>query len=461
MEPLSDPLHNRTVKSLPPPPHKPLSHSLLFPAASPFPDYHLLQSHLHREGRISKSDAMELLNRVFEVMKYEPNVVEMNDPVAIIGDIHGQYYDFEEMLALAGSLQEIKYLFLGDYVDRGSFSLEVVFLLFALKLAFPTAIYMLRGNHECRQMTTFFNFRTECLTKYDLEIYEKVMECFDALPLACIVNGKFFAVHGGLSPELRVISDISVLNRFQEPLRKGLICDLLWSDPADNPEPYSANGVRGCSYFFSPQASLKFLKKNKLLTVFRGHEAQLDGYKMHNWDTSTFPSVITVFSAPNYCDVYRNKGAIVKIIEGDLTIFQLEAAEHPYVLPNHMDIFSWSVPFMAEKVTEVLMALLKSRSIRSQTAPPSVSNRLRELKDSVTETKKEHIRKKIKSIGKMMKLFKILREENELVVQLKGVCPGHKVPVGLLREGRSAMQSALQDFNLAKEWDLVNEKRPD
>ena len=460
MEPLSDPLSDRVVKSLPPPPHRPISHDFLFPAHSQVPDWRLLQSHLHNEGRLTKADCLELLTRVFEVLKYEPNVVELSDPVAVIGDIHGQYYDFEQMLALSGPPEDIKYLFLGDYVDRGSFSLEVTLLLFALKLAHPNTIHMLRGNHECRQMTSFFNFRTECLSKQDLEVYERIMDCFDALPLACLVNGRFFAVHGGLSPELKVISDISVLNRFQEPLRKGLVCDLLWSDPAETADLYTANGVRGCSFFFSAQASAKFLKKNHLLTIFRGHEAQLDGYKMHNWDDSTFPSVITVFSAPNYCDVYHNKGAIVKIVDSDLTIHQLEATAHPYVLPNHMDIFSWSIPFMAEKVAEILLALTRTRSGRSTTAPPAQS-RVKELKETVTETKREHIRKKIKSIGKIMKLFRILREENELVVQLKGVCPGHKIPFGLLREGRSAMQTTLQDFNLAKQWDLVNEKRPD
>lgn len=463
MEPLSDPLSDRVVKTLPPPPHRPIPHEALFPAASQVPDWRLLQSYLHREGRVTKQDCLELLTRVYEVMKFEPNVVELNEPAAIVGDIHGQYYDFEQMLALCGPPEDIGYLFLGDYVDRGSFSVEVVLLLFALKLAHPTSIYMLRGNHECRQMTSFFNFRTECLAKYDLEVYERVMECFDALPLACLLSGRYFAVHGGLSPDMKVVSDISVLNRFQEPLRKGLVCDLLWSDPANGPEAtelYAANGVRGCSFVFSAQASSKFLKKNHLLTIFRGHEAQLDGYKMHNWDDTTFPTVITVFSAPNYCDVYHNKGAIVKIIDGDLTIHQLEETPHPYVLPNNMDIFSWSVPFMAEKVVEILMSMLKSRTGRSS-AIPHPESRVKELKETVTETKKEHIRKKIKSIGKIMKLFKILREENELVVQLKGVCPGHKIPFGLLREGRNAMQTALQDFNLAKQWDLVNEKRPD
>lgn len=463
MEPLSDPLGDRVVKSLPPPPQRPLPHHLIFPHSTPkSPDWRTLQSHLHKEGRVTKAVCLELLSRALAVFHQEPNVLELPEPVAVVGDIHGQYYDLEQMLVLCGDPEETNYLFLGDYVDRGSFSLEVVLLLLALKLAHPKTIYLLRGNHECRQMTTFFNFRAECLAKHDLEVYEKVMECFDALPLACIVGGRFLAVHGGLSPELKTVADIGLIDRFMEPTKKGLACDLLWSDPAvgETAEMFPTNIVRGCSFFFSPQATAKFLKRNHLLSILRGHEAQLDGYKMHNWDDSTFPSVITIFSAPNYCDVYHNKGAIVRIRDGDLTIHQLEATAHPYVLPNHMDIFSWSIPFMAEKVTETLLAVMKNRSGKSST-PTSSESRIKELRSSVSLNKRENLRKKVKSIAKMMKLFRTLRQENELIVQLKGVCPGHKVPVGLLQEGREAIRSALEGFNLAKKWDLVNEKRPD
>jgi serine/threonine-protein phosphatase 2B catalytic subunit len=101
------------------------------------------------------------------LVEKEPNLLSLHDPVTVVGDIHGQYYDFVKMLDVGGSPSKTKYLFLGDYVDRGSFSCEVVMLLYSLKLNFPSTIYMLRGNHECRQMTQFFNFRTECLYKYD------------------------------------------------------------------------------------------------------------------------------------------------------------------------------------------------------------------------------------------------------------------------------------------------------
>eukprot|EP00828_Plagiopyla_frontata_P019675 TRINITY_DN2514_c0_g1_i5.p4 TRINITY_DN2514_c0_g1~~TRINITY_DN2514_c0_g1_i5.p4 ORF type:complete len:137 (+),score=19.43 TRINITY_DN2514_c0_g1_i5:300-710(+) len=135
-------------------------------------------------------------------------------------------------------------------------------------------------------MTQFFNFRDECLYKYDQEIYDLCMESFDLIPISCIVNGKFLAVHGGISPELTSLDEIKKMDRYKEPPKVGLFCDLLWSDPVDNDDGacsniYQMNEVRGCSYFFGLEAINRFLEKNGLLSVIRAHEAQIDGYKMY------------------------------------------------------------------------------------------------------------------------------------------------------------------------------------
>ena len=214
-------------------------------------------------------------------------------------------------------------------------------------------------------MTQFFNFRTECLYKYDEETYELFMETFDSLPISCLVNDKFLALHGGLSPELRTLADLKNLQRFQEPPRLGLFCDILWSDPVEEEkgqcaQKFEQNDVRGCSFFFGQQAVNAFLHKNKLLSIIRAHEAQFDGYKMHKWNgVQEFPVVITIFSAPNYCDVYNNKGAIIKFEDNTLNIQQFNYTPHPYILPNFMDVFSWSLPFVAEKVVEMLLGVLR------------------------------------------------------------------------------------------------------
>ena len=464
MEPLPDPLGNRVVKSVPPPIQAPLSHSLLFPSERMLPDWEVLQHHFHGEGRISKADCIQIIRQCEGVLRREPNLLDMKDPLVIVGDLHGQFYDFEKVLELGGPPATTKYLFLGDFVDRGCFSAEVILLLYAIKLNYPETTYLLRGNHECRQMTTFFNFRKECLAKFDLEIYEHFMNSFDSMPLACIVNGKFLALHGGIGPEFRTLEDIRAIERFVEPPKSGTLCDVLWADPVDSEdgksqERFRSNEVRGCSYFFNSEAVVKFLKRNELLSVIRAHEAQLEGYRMHTWGSTSFPFVITIFSAPNYCDVYNNKGAIIKFHQGNLSIHQLVHTSHPYILPNYMDIFEWSLPFLAEKVMAVLYAMLKERPRDHQS--DESHDHIRELQETIHTIKKDALRSKILFIAKMMKIFRTLRQEHELILQLKCVTPGHKLPNGLIHEGREAILTALDQFHRAKAWDSENEKWPE
>lgn len=213
-------------------------------------------------------------------------------------------------------MDKTKYLFLGDYVDRGIFSVEVLILLAALKIAYPDGVYLLRGNHESRVMTQTFNFKEECLFKFDQDVYNCFMSFFDSLPLAAVINGKFIALHGGISPELSTLQDINKINRFVEPPQAGLMADILWSDPVDSEsgelsDSYTLNRQRGCSVTFGAKALSLFLTRNNLLSCIRGHEVQLEGYKMHKWHGKDFPQIITLFSAPNYCDSFNNKGALI------------------------------------------------------------------------------------------------------------------------------------------------------
>lgn len=155
--------------------------------------------------------------------------------------------------------------------------------------------------------------------KYTDEIYQLVMDSFDALPLCAVVSNQFLCVHGGLSPEIETIQDINNINRFQEPPTSGPMCDLLWADPSDDfgaeantTDKWRTNTVRGCSYFFTFAVVCEFLKKNSLLSVIRAHEVQDAGYRMYKQNAQTgFPALMTIFSAPNYLDVYGNKGAIL------------------------------------------------------------------------------------------------------------------------------------------------------
>lgn len=192
---------DRVIKSAPPIPLYPLPRQAIFA-----PDLPAMKTHFLREGRLLKQDAIDLIRAAKGVLEKEPNLLRLRDPIAVCGDLHGQFYDLVKLLEVAGDPAKTQYLFLGDYVDRGCFSTEVLFYLFALKLAYPKSLFLLRGNHECRHLTSFFNFKEECIFKYDLEIYEEFMKCFDALPLAACLNDKFLCMHGGLSPDVERVN---------------------------------------------------------------------------------------------------------------------------------------------------------------------------------------------------------------------------------------------------------------
>lgn len=517
MDPLPDPRGDRVVKDISPPPAKPLEDTLLYPDGSNIPDWRALKQHIQKEGRVSRQHCIDLIKRVSEITSSEPNLLRLSAPVTVVGDIHGQFYDMIKLLDVGGDPDKTQYLFLGDYVDRGSFSIEVLFLLFALKLSRPKEVWLLRGNHECRQMTAFFNFRDECEYKYDLSIYYAFMEAFDTFPLAAVIDNKFLCVHGGLSPDLDILGQIGSINRFQEPPRAGLFCDLLWADPIDEEktehlahqaDSYFPNDVRGCSFFFGYEAATRFLHKNHLLSIIRAHEAQLEGFKMHQTNTqSGFPTVITIFSAPNYCDCYNNKGAVLKFENNTLNIQQFNFSPHPYHLPNFMDVFTWSIPFVSEKVTEMLYAILKpsiddceeededdaaidaiqlpeeiqlfiQRSFSqdslkgdnatrhrakyaSRPTGEDTSESGRPSRPSMSRERAEALRKKVQSVARLMRVFRTLRQQHELIVQLKGVTPGHRIPPGALLKGEEGLKDELQRFCDAKQLDSVNERRPE
>jgi len=286
------------------------------------------------------------------------------------------------------------------------------------------------------------------------------------------MNQQFLCVHGGLSPEIHTLDDIRKLDRFKEPPAFGPMCDLLWSDPLEdfgsekNAEHFSHNSVRGCSYFYSYAASCDFLQQNNLLSIIRAHEAQDAGYRMYRKSQTTgFPSLITIFSAPNYLDVYNNKAAVLKYENNVMNIRQFNCSPHPYWLPNFMDVFTWSLPFVGEKVTEMLVNILNICSDDELMSDPEDVNE----PEGQAQQRKEVIRNKIRAIGKMARVFSVLREESESVLQLKGLTPTGALPLGALSGGKASICNALQGFSPnhkitsfveARELDLQNERMP-
>lgn len=299
------------------------------PAGVTRPNIAFLKNHFYREGRLSEEQALWILREATAILKKEPNMLEVEAPVTVCGDVHGQYYDLMKLFEVGGNPSDTRYLFLGDYVDRGYFSIECVLYLWSLKIWYPNTLWLLRGNHECRHLTDYFTFKLECKHKYSETIYEACMDSFCALPLAALMNKQFLCIHGGLSPELNTLADLNNIDRFREPPTHGIMCDLLWSDPLEEfgmekgNEFFVHNHVRGCSYFFSYAAACQFLERNNLLSIIRAHEAQDQGYRMYRKTRTTgFPSVMTIFSAPNYLDVYNNKAAVLKYENNVMNIRQ-------------------------------------------------------------------------------------------------------------------------------------------
>jgi len=239
----------------------------------------------------------------------ESNVQRVDSPVTICGDIHGQFYDLMELFQVGGDCPQTNYLFMGDFVDRGFYSVETFLLLLALKVRYPDRITLIRGNHESRQITQVYGFYDECLRKYgSVNVWRYCTDVFDYLSLSAIVDNRIFCVHGGLSPTITSLDQIRAIDRKQEVPHDGSMCDLLWSDP----EEIDGWGLspRGAGYLFGGSVCEAFTSFNKIDLIARAHQLVMDGYKWMFHD-----KLVTVWSAPNYCYRCGNVAAILELDE--------------------------------------------------------------------------------------------------------------------------------------------------
>lgn len=233
----------------------------------------------------------------------------VKSPVTIVGDIHGQFHDLLELFRIGGHAPDTNYLFMGDYVDRGYYSIECVTLVVTLKVRYPERVTILRGNHESRQITQVYGFYDECVRKYgNANVWKLFTDLFDHLPLAATVDERLFCPHGGLSPSLDTVDQILALDRAHEVPHEGPICDLMWSDPDDR----LGWGIspRGAGYTFGHDISEKFNRENGFDFIVRAHQLVMEGY---NWFHNE--RLVTVFSAPNYCYRCGNMAAIMEVDE--------------------------------------------------------------------------------------------------------------------------------------------------
>lgn len=233
-----------------------------------------------------------------DVFLSQPPLLELAPSVKIVGDVHGQYADLIRLFEMCGFPPSSNYLFLGDYVDRGKQSLETILLLLCYKLRYPENFFLLRGNHECANVTRVYGFYDECKRRCNIKIWKAFVDTFNTLPIASIVAGKIFCVHGGLSPSLSHMDDIRQIVRPTDVPDYGLLNDLLWSDPAEMDSDWEAN-ERGVSYCFGKKVIMEFLQKHDFDLVCRAHMVVEDGYEFFQDRV-----LVTVFSAPNVRTTY-------------------------------------------------------------------------------------------------------------------------------------------------------------
>lgn len=283
---------------------------------------------------IHKRFAFEIILQARRIFKTYPSLVHVDVPVnehfTVCGDIHGQYYDLLNIFELNGKPSDTNpYLFNGDFVDRGSFSVEVIITLLAFKCLYPDFMHLTRGNHETTSMNKIYGFEGEVKHKYSATMVDVFRETFCHIPLAYVLKQKVLVLHGGLfSRDDVTIAELESIDRNKEPPESGVMCEVLWSDP--HPLPGRRPSQRGVGIAFGPDVSKKFLDDNNLDLLVRSHEVKDEGYEMTHDGR-----VITVFSAPNYCDSMGNKGAFLRFEGADMVpkFTQFQAVSHPDVRP--------------------------------------------------------------------------------------------------------------------------------
>uniref|UniRef100_A0A7S3K126 Serine/threonine-protein phosphatase n=1 Tax=Aureoumbra lagunensis TaxID=44058 RepID=A0A7S3K126_9STRA len=270
-----------------------------------------------KQVALEDTEIRMLCVRAREVFMSQPILLELEAPIKICGDIHGQYHDLLRLFEYGGFPPEANYLFLGDYVDRGKQSLETICLLLAFKIKYPENFFILRGNHECASINRIYGFYDECKRRYNIKMWKTFTDCFNCLPVASIVDEKIFCCHGGLSPELQQIDQIKRIIRPTDVPDTGLLCDLLWSDPDKDMIGWGEND-RGVSFTFGEDIVAQFLRKMDLDLVCRAHQVVEDGYEFF-----ARRQLVTIFSAPNYCGEFDNAGGMMAVDETLMCSFQI------------------------------------------------------------------------------------------------------------------------------------------
>lgn len=262
------------------------------------------------------------------VLKSQPMLLHIEKPMVIAGDIHGQYNDLLRIFEQNGRPEKgQRYLFLGDYVDRGSQSIEVLCLLLAYKIKFPHDFFIIRGNHEERELNESYGFKEECEMFYSAKLWKTFNRVFDYMPMAAVIDNEVFCTHGGIGPGLETLSQISSIRRPHRGACNGVACDLMWADPDPSTTTWKKNSARNVSYMFGKNQVKDFLLTNNLKFICRAHEQpETKGFAYPFFPDTT---VLTIFSAPGY-EGTNADGAVVHLtLDGALAIKTLTYTKTP------------------------------------------------------------------------------------------------------------------------------------
>ena len=260
--------------------------------------------------------ATRIMLEAREVFARFPNAVPINyapnSTITVCGDVHGQFFDLMQLFEANDMPSEDNpYLFNGDVVDRGAYSVECFLTMCAFKILLPNHFFLARGNHEGLNLNKVYGFENEMRSKYSSDMYDLAHDVFRSLPLCHIIGKTVFVVHGGLFQADGVtIADINKVDRSIDIPESGLMCDMLWSDPQENRG--RSENKRGVGVAFGPDVTEEFLNTNDFALMIRSHEVKHEGYEVHHGG-----KCITVFSAPNYCGQVGNKGAYIRFTFDD------------------------------------------------------------------------------------------------------------------------------------------------
>ena len=279
-----------------------------------------------KKVQLTEAEIRGLCLKSREIFLSQPILLELEAPIKIFGDIHGQFYDLLSLFEFGSFPPDYNYLFLGNYVDYGKMSLETICLLLAYKTKYPENFFLLRGNHECAAINRLFGFYDECKRRYNIRLWKTFTDCFNCLPVAAIIDEKIFCCHGGLSPDLESMEQIRRIPRPTDVPDQGLLCDLLWANPGSKINGWGENDYiydedvepEPRSFSFGPEIVSKFLAKHDMDLIARGNQVVEDGYEFF-----AKRQLVTLWSAPNYRGEYDNAGAIMSVDETLMCSFQI------------------------------------------------------------------------------------------------------------------------------------------